>query len=406
MNMKNYLILIPCLFIISCSNHNSDSLSVDLNTIYDQPNRGFLILYPISEMEDSSRSKIIFPNMSEVSDTVFAQIYFTGNNRSGIENGILVLVGDHSSESPLFWVDYNNDLDFSDADEPLLFSEEFIDISIPNIDKPELAHTIRFYKPDFTKKAEAKNMIEQFITKGEPYADFYFDQRRNIRVGDFVYEQDSLRVGLLDQNVNGAYNDLGADRIVIGEYGGNIKGSDEATGAVVIDSTTYFHGTSHGFEVIDIADDGTSISIRPTLTNHIESRITEGESIPDFSFDLFSGGETSVYNLLDGQKFLYLNFWANWCAGCHQEIDDLKRIHSDYADKVTLVSLNYNEDTEKIESFLDKYEVNWLNGYSTSEINEELFIQGLPRNILVDPSGEIIEMNIHPSRLLNRIDQL
>lgn len=404
--MKHYLILIPCLFIISCSNQGEDSLRVDLNTIYDHSNRGFLVLYPMTEMEESLRGKITFPDLSEVPDTAFAQIYFTGRNKSAIENGVLVLVGDYSSESPLFWVDYNNDLDFSDGNAPLQFSEEFIDISILNTNEPDLSHTIRFHKPDSAQKVQTKQMIEQYIAKGKPYADFYFDQRRNIRVGDFVYQQDSIRIGIMDYNVNGKYNDLDFDRIVIGEYDGAINGTDEASGAVVLDTATYFHGTNYGFEVNEVADNGTSISVKPTLSGNAERRITEGQPVYDYTFELISGEEISIYDFLDGEKMLYLNFWANWCAGCHQEIDDLKRIHSDFSDKIIVVSLNYNEDSQRIESFLNKYDVEWLNGYSTPEINEELFIQGLPRNILIDPSGKIIEMNIHPSILLNQIDHL
>jgi len=316
------------------------------------------------------------------------------------------LVGDYSSESPLIWVDYNNDLDFSDGNEPLQFSEEFIDISIPNIDEIGLSHTIRFHKPDSAQKIQNKQIIEQYITKGKPYADFYLDQRRNIRVGDFIYQQDSIRVGIMDYNVNGKYNDLNSDRIVTGEYEGAINGTDEASGAVVLDTTTYFHGTNYGFEVTEVAEDGTFISIKPTLSGNTERRIAEGQTISDYTFESLSGEETSIYGFLDGQKYLYLNFWATWCAGCHQEIDDLKRIYADYSDKVILVSLNYNEDAQKIASFLNKYDVEWLNGYSTPEINKELFIQGLPRNILIDSSGKIIEMNIHPSILLNQIDQI
>lgn len=271
------------------------------------------------------------------------------------------------------------------------------------IDQYDLSHNVRLHKPDSTQKAEAEEMIGQFITRGRPYADFYYEQRRNIRVGDFVFEQDSLRIGIVDWDVNGVFNDLGADRIVIGEFEGIIKGTDEASGAVVLETSTYFHGTTYAFEVLEVSPGGKTIRIQPTLSGNVENRITEGQSIPDYSFELLSGEETSIHEYLDGQKFLFLNFWATWCAGCHQEIDDLKKIQSDYFDQITLVSLNYNEDIERIESFFDRYDVDWLNGYSTPEINEELFIYGLPRNILVDSTGAIVEMNIHPKSLLAQI---
>lgn len=409
--MKNYFILITGLFAIACSTPETDSteidsaIRVDLDSIYDPQSRGTTILYPMSEMEDSLQRKITFPDLAEISDTTFSQIYFTGNNHAAIENGVLVLIGNYASESPLIWVDYNNDLNFSDAKKPLQFSEEFIDISIPNIDQPELIYTVRFHKLDSARKSEIRTMLEQFITKGEPYSDFFFDESRNIRVGDFVYMQDSLRIGLVDYNINGSYTDLGTDRIVIGTYGGSITGTEEAAGAIILDSTNYFQGTSYAFEVIEIADNGTSILIKPTLASNVEDRITEGESIPDYTFELLSGEKTSVYKYLNSDKYLYLNFWANWCVGCHQEVDDLKRIYADHSDKFTLIGLNYNEDAEKVKSFLDKYDIKWLNGFSTPEINEGLFIQGMPRNVLIDPSGKIVEMNIHPSSLLDRVDE-
>jgi thiol-disulfide isomerase/thioredoxin len=412
-NVKHYLILILGLFIISCSsqgeeysNQEGNTLTVNLNTFYNQQDRGLLILYPITEMEDSLHRRITFPDLSELLDTAFAQIYFTGNNQSVIENGILVLIGDHSSESPLFWVDYNNDLNFPEGNEPLLFSEEFIDVSIPNHDQPDLYHSIRFYKSDSVQKDQTNKMIEQYITKGKPYTDFYFDQRRNIRVGDFVYKQDSVRIGIMDFNVNGKYNDLRSDRIVIGKYGGSINGTDEASGAVVLDSSTYFHSTNYGFELIKAADNGASISIKPTFSDNTESRVAVGQPFSDYAFELISGQKTSIHDFLDGQNYLYLNFWASWCAGCHQEIQDLERIYTNYPDKVKIISLNYNEDSTEIKPFIDKYQITWINGLSTSEINEELFIDGLPRNILIDPSGKIIKMNIHPSELLNQIDEL
>lgn len=403
--MKNYIVIFLSLLVIPCAAQESNTLQIDLNTVYNKPDRGFLILYLISSMAVKQQNKIIFPDLTEISDTVFGQIYFTGNNHSAVANKVTVLVGNHSTNSPLIWVDYNNNLDFSEDIKPLLFSEEFIDITIPNIDKPQLVHTIRFHKPDSLKKSETRKMIEKYITKGEPFTDYYFDQRLNIRVGDFVFKQDSLRIGLIDWNINGAYNDLRKDRILFGEYGGEINGIEESNGAIIIDSLTYFQGISNDFEVTEISENGTTISIRPTSECKTKERITLGDTVPDYTFKLLSGKETSIYNQMIEQKYLYLNFWANWCAGCHLEVDDLKRIHSDYSDKITIVSLNFNENTDRINSFLDKYDIKWQNGSSTEEINNELFIYAMPRNILIDSSGKIMEMNIHPSVLLKRIDE-
>lgn len=400
--MKQFLLFIFCLFVLSCTHDKGNQITVRLDKNYDQPARGITILYPLSEMEDSIYKEIAFPDLSNVSDTVFAKTFFTGNNQSALENNVLLLVVNWSSKSPSIWVDQNNNLDLTDDNTPLSFSEEFIDISIPNGSNNELFYIVRLIKPDSSQKAQHKEMIVKYITKGKPYAGFYFDQRRNIKVGDFVYEQDSLRIGIVDWNVNGIYNDVGEDRIVLGEFQGTIKGIDEASGAIVLDTTTYFQGISKAFEIIEVAADGKSIQLKPTLSSNVEDRIVQGQPIPNFSFKLLSGDQTSISEFLDENKMLYLNFWATWCAGCHQEIEDLKKIHSDFSDRIHLISLNYNEEAQKIESFIGKYQVDWLNGYSSTEINQKLFVQGLPRNILIDSTGTIIEMNSHPQNLLAR----
>jgi thiol-disulfide isomerase/thioredoxin len=249
-------------------------------------------------------------------------------------------------------------------------------------------------------------MIEQYLTLDYPHVGYFFDERRNILVGDFIYEQDSLRIGVTDYNVNGQFNDFGADRIVIGKYGGAIKGVDEASGAIILDSSSFLHSTNYSFEIIKVAGNGTSISIKPTTKRKSNNLMEIGKPISDYSFHLISGEKTSLHSFLNGQNYLYLNFWATWCAGCHQEITDLENLYRNYPNKVKIVSLNYEQDLKKVNPFIEKYKILWDNGFSTSEINDKLFIDGLPRNILIDPSGKIVAMNMHPSKLLELVDDL
>src|SRR5699024_5046698 len=109
-------------------------------------------------------------------------------------------------------------------------------------------------------------------------------KRINIKVGNFVYKQDSLRIGVVDWNFNGVYNDLGIDRIVFGKYKGKIKGTDLASGAIIIDSTNYFQGITKAFEITKVAADGESVSLKPTLNTNAKERLTEGDAIPNISF--------------------------------------------------------------------------------------------------------------------------
>lgn len=403
--MKKYILFLLCLNLFSCSTESDNNIVVDLDKIYDQPSRGFMILSPLSEMEDSVRREISFPDLSQSSDTSFSEEYFTGENEGALENRILILVTNHNSTAPSIWVDYDNDLNFAEEKRPLQFSEDHIDISFPNkdLDKKNLVFVNRLFKPDSVQMARDKESIEKYVTKGKPYRSYYYTQRRNIKVGDFSFGEDSMRIGLMDWNINGTYNDKGGDRVVFGEYGKAINGTQESEGAVVLDSATYFQANIHAFEVTDVSEAGNSMQLKSTLNSNVDERISKGDPLPDFTFKLLSDETIPISEFITGDKWLYLNFWANWCSGCHQEVADLKKIEAEYSDEVKLVSLNYNEGIEKINTFNDTYDVSWTNGFSTPEINRMLFVQGLPRNILIDSTGTIAEMNIHPATLLKRL---
>lgn len=170
--MKKLLTLSFCLGLLACSQTSDSELVVDLNTNYERSARGFLVLYPLSEMKDSIKNKVIYPDLSEVSDTVYAETYFTGNNHSALEKEVLLLVGNPDSKAPLIFTDYNNNLNFTDDRGPSVFSEENVDISIPDIIRPDIQHTTRFYKASPEQKKEMQKMVESFITKGRPYTDF------------------------------------------------------------------------------------------------------------------------------------------------------------------------------------------------------------------------------------------
>jgi thiol-disulfide isomerase/thioredoxin len=405
--MINLIKLSPYLFLIipflsysqekKVDLREEQSITIELKPYDRQDSHGFLIVYPISHMADSLRNQLQFPDLSKSRDTAFAEIYFTGNNEGALTNTVMTVISNYNSSSPKLWIDYDNDLDLSESKEALQFEEDSIEVSISDKEKTSLHHSIRFYKPDSAKYHRTDSMLTKHITKGK-HVDFYYDQRLNIQVGNFIYDGDSMRIGVMDYNVNGAYDDLYIDRIVFGAYNGEIDGTDKANGAIVLDKANFFKNDNQGFKIDHIEPNGTKISISPIDDLKVKDRIKVGDAISDYTFELVNGKATSIQDLLDGENYLYLNFWASWCAGCHQEMKSLQKAAS--SDSIKVVSLNYNEEHEVIDQFIEKYQPSWLQGRSTDKINLELMIEGLPRNILIDPNGIIIEMNIRPNKLL------
>lgn len=106
-----------------------------------------------------------------------------------------------------------------------------------------------------------------------------------------------------------------------------------------------------------------------------------------------------IYKLDDFRgKYVYIDIWATWCNPCRQEIPYLEKLIERYKDKnIAFVSLSIDasKDKEKWRSMATSMSGNqfWLG--PEHDFLRELEVNGIPRFILVDPEGKLVnaEMN-------------
>ena len=124
-----------------------------------------------------------------------------------------------------------------------------------------------------------------------------------------------------------------------------------------------------------------------------------GELSPAFNnYENHAGGTTSLSDLKG--KYVYIDVWATWCGPCVREIPALKALEQKFHDKnIEFVSIsidvekNYNKwknmitarDLRGVQLLADK-------GWQSSFV-KDYGIKGIPRFILLDPEGKIINAN-------------
>lgn len=109
-----------------------------------------------------------------------------------------------------------------------------------------------------------------------------------------------------------------------------------------------------------------------------------------------AGPDGKMVNVLDGKHYTVLNIWATWCAPCVAELPSLKRLKAVLAYeqkwRVLAVSIDKNEDLEKVYDFTRKLNVEEVASYLdvNKNIQRSVNIQGLPMTLLLDKKGKIL----------------
>ncbi len=135
----------------------------------------------------------------------------------------------------------------------------------------------------------------------------------------------------------------------------------------------------------------------PRLTKRYEllKTLTPGKASPTFTYENHKGGETSLADLKG--KVVYVDVWATWCGPCKREIPFLKELDKDYHGKnIAFVSISIDEKknyeawrTTVTEKELGGYQLMADNDWK-SKFVEDYGIKGIPRFLLIDADGNII----------------
>ena len=146
-----------------------------------------------------------------------------------------------------------------------------------------------------------------------------------------------------------------------------------------------------------------------TSKKMLKDELPIGSSAPNFTnYQDYNGGTTSLSDLTG--KFLYIDIWATWCNPCLAEIPSIKKLESQLKGKnIELVSISvddgrgYNAESDdlalaaSIEGWKKMIKDKDLGGRQLlanagweSDFIREFKIKSIPRYIILDPKGNII----------------
>ncbi|MEA1874068.1 MAG: TlpA disulfide reductase family protein [Bacteroidota bacterium] len=160
------------------------------------------------------------------------------------------------------------------------------------------------------------------------------------------------------------------------------------------------YGRYNGFEAIEqayqefINKAGNEYRIKNLKNLHQTwDKIKHGKKAPEFSYPDINGDSISLADFRG--EILYIDVWATWCGPCHVEIPAFEALVNDYSNEpIQFLSVSVDENKSAWIKFIKKEAPSWSQSFTGGwecSICDDYFIKGIPRFILIDAEGKIID---------------
>lgn len=150
------------------------------------------------------------------------------------------------------------------------------------------------------------------------------------------------------------------------------------------------------------------------LINEVRAaNLKVGSEAPDISGLTPEGQEVTLSDFRG--KYVFIDFWASWCAPCRREIPHLKEAlaYSDNSDR--LIVLSYSIDSKRADwvNCIAKNQLthkNWVHISTLKGWNSEgaqLFsVKGVPFTALIDPEGNVVAFGLRGEEMVKKLKNI
>ncbi|WP_394760230.1 TlpA family protein disulfide reductase [Flavobacterium sp.] len=149
---------------------------------------------------------------------------------------------------------------------------------------------------------------------------------------------------------------------------------------------------------VEIQKKNISMNIKGLQRYYTESKAIQklnNATAPTFNYVNHKGGTTKLEDFKG--KYVYIDVWATWCGPCRREIPFLQKVEEKYHGKnieFVSISIDVQKDFEKWTKFVSEKQLGGTQLFADNDWNSDfvknLNITGIPRFILIDPNGKIV----------------
>ena len=136
-----------------------------------------------------------------------------------------------------------------------------------------------------------------------------------------------------------------------------------------------------------------------------------GTQVTNFSMSDADGKEHQLGEWCGNGNYVLIDFWASWCGPCLRELPNVISCYEKYHGKgFEVVGISFDEKKDAWLSAVKRLKMAWpqlsdLKGWKS--LGAVVFgVTSIPANILVDPQGRIVALDLRGSSLVEKLEEI
>lgn len=349
---------------------------------------------PLMVLHAECRARFVLPE--EVNPTEAAW----GLLQMGTEqpDTLYLLVEDYASETPTFYLDQDQDGDFTEEEpHPWNPGRGPLRLNLNAVRQPSLPHWIHLQPSEKLSEEEYQFAFQMLAPPFQevglevlPPKHWWVGQRQATRLGELVWDSLKVAVAVYDANFNGRFDDMGEDIVWVGPPESEPRFS-RSGGAATVGTDPLLRVGQAVFRVDSLSPTGSFLRLAPS--NEPYPYLYRGDQLPGLVLERLDQGEDSLRSLLHPQELTLFTTWGSWCKGCAAQRPYLLELMHQQTDQLHVVGL-VKDDPSAAAEYARQHQLPWDNWLLTPSLEEALMISHYPSYWLVSPEGIILQQDV------------
>ena len=157
----------------------------------------------------------------------------------------------------------------------------------------------------------------------------------------------------------------------------------------------------HGYEAnaeYFFASQTVNITIRKAAvqneSDHSQAQYAVGKKMTDFTLTDTDGNTYKLYDLLEQNQLVVLDFWYTTCEPCKSEFPYFEAVANKYSDKMTLLAIDPIDSVNSITRLRNQLNVTFPMMRDTCNLYKGFDVYTYPTTVFIDSSGTIVDIHV------------